>query len=76
MKICEIICPNKILSIEEYATGGATSSGNIANYVGGIGGPMLGTIRRMPPGQSFFGPAGTTKSTMVSKKKKKTHKSK
>ena len=49
---------SRINTLMEYASGGGTSAGSIAS-VAGAGGPMMPVIRRMPAGQSFFGPAGT-----------------
>jgi len=48
----------KIRALMEYASGGSTSAGSIAS-IPGAGGPLMPMIRRMPAGQSFFGPAGT-----------------
>ena len=46
---------NKI-TLLEYASGGSTSAGNIAS-IPNAGGAMMPVIKRMPAGQSFFGPA-------------------
>ena len=48
----------QIRALLEYASGGSTSAGSIAS-IPGAGGPLMPMIRRMPAGQSFFGPAGT-----------------
>ena len=44
-------------SILEFATGGSSSAAGISSVSTSIGGPMMPVIRRMPRGQSFFGPA-------------------
>jgi hypothetical protein len=56
----------KSADLRENSSSGSTSSGSIASVASGLGGPMMPVIRRMPAGQSFFGPAGT-----VAKKAKK-----
>ena len=45
----------KIREILETASSGASSSGSIASVAAPLGGPMAAVIKRMPPGQSFFG---------------------
>jgi hypothetical protein len=45
--------------LNENGSSGGTTSGSIASVATGLGGPMMPVIRRMPAGQSFFGPAGT-----------------
>jgi len=60
----------KLKPLLEFASGGSTSAGGIASYAG-AGGPMMPVIRRMPAGQSFFGPAGTATPVKRKTKKKK-----
>ena len=62
---------SSIGDVSESASGGGTGAGSVASLAGGIGGPMLKTIRRMPAGQSFFGPAGTTPVKSIKKNKKR-----
>lgn len=57
----------KTVTLIEYASGGGTSSGNIAS-VPNAG--MMPLIKRMPPGQSFFAP----QQPQPQKKRKKKHK--
>jgi len=59
----------KIKALLEYASGGSTSAGNIGS-IPGTGGPMMPVIRRMPAGQSFFGPAGTLPAEQNQKRRK------
>jgi hypothetical protein len=70
MRIRELIAPTDPLL--EFASGGGTGAGAIASYAKGMGGPMMDVIRRMPAGQSFFGPAGTAAPKKPRKKLKKT----
>lgn len=65
MKICELL---------EYASCGGTSSGSIATSTSGVGGPMMPIIKRMPVGQSFFGPAVGKSIDNKQKKRKKRYK--
>jgi hypothetical protein len=60
----------KHVALFEYASGGSTSSGNVAS-IANPGGAMMPVIRRMPAGQSFFAPqhAGTKKPKKRTKKK-------
>jgi len=60
---------SKINALMEYASGGSTSAGSIAS-IPGAGGPLMPVIRRMPAGQSFFGPAGTLPPKSKTKKKR------
>jgi len=62
----------KVILIAEYASGGSTSAGSVASLPG-AGGPLMPMIRRMPAGQSFFGPAGTLppKKSKITKKQRK-----
>ena len=60
----------KINSLIE-STSGSTTAGFIAS-IPGAGGPLMPMIRRMPAGQSFFGPAGTLPPAKPKTKKKKT----
>jgi len=62
----------KIHELLENASGGSTSSGSVASYASGLGGPLMPVIRRMPAGQSFFGPAGTAP-VKIKKKTRKQH---
>jgi hypothetical protein len=57
--------------VEESTGSASTGAGSIATLVGGAGGPMMKVIRRMPAGQSFFGPAGTAAAVKPRKKNKK-----
>jgi len=63
----------KIKELLEYASGGSTSSGSIAS-IPGAGGPLMPMIRRMPVGQSFFGPVGTLPPEKPKKRKKNSKK--
>lgn len=63
----------KLRPLMEFASGGATSAGGIAS-IPNAGGPMMPIIRRMPAGQSFFGPAGTAPQPKQKKHKKNTKK--
>ena len=47
----------RIREILETTSSATTSTASVAAVPGGIGGPMMPVIRRMPAGQSFFGPA-------------------
>lgn len=69
MRIDDLTKPYKKLS--ENASGGGTSAGSIASIPNGGGGPMLGMIKRMPAGQSFFGQAGTVSPKPKKKKSSK-----
>jgi hypothetical protein len=60
----------KIKELLEYASAGASSAGGMASVSSGLGGPMMPIIRRMPAGQSFFGPATGPK---IKKKKRPKH---
>ena len=73
-RITRATAMKKLQPLFEFASGGATSAGGIASLPN-AGGPMMPIIRRMPAGQSFFGPAGTApqaKQKRVKKKSKRT----
>ena len=73
-RITRATAMKKLKPLMEFASGGATSAGGIASLPN-AGGPMMPIIRRMPAGQSFFGPAGTApqaKQKRVKKKSKRT----
>lgn len=56
---------NKIILLNEYASGGSTSAGNIASVPNAGNMPL---IRRMPAGQSFFAPQPVKKRRKKRKK--------
>jgi hypothetical protein len=61
----------KSADLREMSSAGSTSSGSIASVASGLGGPMMPVIRRMPAGQSFFGPAGTAPTKTKKKRSKR-----
>lgn len=61
--------------LEENGTSGGTTSGSIASLPN-AGGPMMPTIRRMPPGQSFFAPVAAKRKNESRIRRKKTHRDK
>lgn len=65
----------KIRELFEFSSAGVTSAGSIAS-IPNAGGPMMPVIRRMPAGQSFFGPAGTGNKTGHKHQRKPKKKSK
>jgi len=58
--------------LQENGTSGGTTSGSIAS-IPNAGGPMMPVIKRMPPGQSFFGPIPTKRKNKPRIGRKKTH---